>query len=678
MSEKLKNIDPTVRAAVMPSSLNDDARTVDVVFATEAPVKRYSYTDGDVDEILEISSAAIRGKRLESGAPVLDSHSRWSTSSVVGKVERFWIEGKKAYATLRFSKREEVEGVWQDVRDAILTNVSVGYDVHKYEVTREDGKRPVYRAVDWEPMEVSVVPIPADADATVRAIDATAPQGAEIPYPPVDPDPLDEHTDEQTDDGQKTETRGIPPISITPKSTTMEPNEQGNQNPTPINEAQVREAAMKSERERVTSIRGIATKAGLPADVSNAMIERATEEGVSLEAFRAQVLDAVIQRQEIINNTRVTGMDETDNKRDAVQASLIIRAGSGVAGGVKLTDQERTLARQERGKTLLDLCKDSCVRAGISTTGLNTMEIVARAFTSSSSDFPVLLEGTARRILEANYEEAPFTWNQFCAIGTVSDFRDTTRLRMGTLENLTVVNENGEFQTKPISDADFEKVNVRTRGAIINVTRQMIINDDLSGFTRLASMLGQAAARTIEDLVYSTLLLNAGLGPNLQDGNPIFHARTGGNNIGSSTALTVGGLEADRVLMRSQKDKDGRAFLNIFPSILLVSLANEGTAKVLNNAQFDPDALNQINRPNIVNGMFQNIIASPRLTGNARYLFANPSQHPVLEVSFLQGEETPVMEQMPGFEVDGIKWKIRHDFGVNGVGFRGAVRNAGG
>lgn len=160
-----------MRAAL--ASINEEARTVDAIFSTGAGVERYDWrTGGRFIEKLAITDKAIRLQRLNSGAAVLDSHSAWSVSDILGSVVpgTARIEGGKAIATLRFSRREAVEPIWTDVVDGHLRFVSVGYRVHKFEEeTGSTNKLPVRLAVDWEPFEVSMVPMPADAGAKVRA-----------------------------------------------------------------------------------------------------------------------------------------------------------------------------------------------------------------------------------------------------------------------------------------------------------------------------------------------------------------------------------------------------------------------------------------------------------------------------------------------------------------------------
>jgi len=75
--------------------------------------------------------------------------------------------------------------------------------------------------------------------------------------------------------------------------------------------------------------------------------------------------------------------------------------------------------------------------------------------------------------------------------------------------------------------------------------------------------------------------------------------------------------------------------------------------------------------------LFSEVIDTPRLSGTTRYLFADPSIEPVIEVAFLNGQQNPFMEMEEQFRVDGMTWKVRHDYGVGAIGYRGVVKNAG-
>jgi hypothetical protein len=79
-----------------------------------------------------------------------------------------------------------------------------------------------------------------------------------------------------------------------------------------------------------------------------------------------------------------------------------------------------------------------------------------------------------------------------------------------------------------------------------------------------------------------------------------------------------------------------------------------------------------------VRGLFGEIVDTPRLSGTRRYLFADPNEAPVLEVAFLDGNDAPFLDMEEGFSVDGARYKVRLDFGIAAIDYRGAIRNAGG
>ena len=366
----------------------------------------------------------------------------------------------------------------------------------------------------------------------------------------------------------------------------------------------------------------------------------------------------------------VTVADESDKRRAGMVDAIMARAA------VASDEQRRSLsANPWRSATLLDLARASLKAAGVKTDGMDKMQIVAAAFTQGTSDFPVLLENTMHKTLQTAYAVQPDTWSRFCARGSVSDFRAHNRYRVGSLGNLEVVNELGEFTNKTIPDGEKSTISANTKGNIINLSRQAIINDDLQAFVGLANALGRAARRTVEADVYTVLKSNSGLGPVLADGKTIFHADH--NNITTGAAISVAALDADRVAMASQLDVGGNDFLDLRPAVLVVPISLGGTARVINDAQYDPDTANKLQRPNQVRGLFGDIVDTPRLTGTRRYLFASASDAPVLEVAFLDGNDTPYLELENGFTVDGARWKVRLDYGIAGIDYRGAVTNAG-
>jgi hypothetical protein len=129
--------------------------------------------------------------------------------------------------------------------------------------------------------------------------------------------------------------------------------------------------------------------------------------------------------------------------------------------------------------------------------------------------------------------------------------------------------------------------------------------------------------------------------------------------------------------MATQKDPSGNDFLDLRPALWLGPIGLGGQARVTNDNQYDPDQSSKFQVANKVRGLVGDIVDSPRLSGTAWYLMADPMDEPVFEVAFLDGVQTPYLEQDEPFDVDGIRWKIRLDYGVGAIGWRGIVKNLG-
>lgn len=141
-------------------AIDETARTATLAFASEVPYERYWGV-----EILDCTATSMRSGRLRSGANLLCDHS---AKDVVGVVESVEIGADRvARAVVRFGKSARAEEVWQDVKDGIRRNVSVGYMIHKAVLVEEAKGVETYRVTDWEPFEVSLVSIPADASVGV-------------------------------------------------------------------------------------------------------------------------------------------------------------------------------------------------------------------------------------------------------------------------------------------------------------------------------------------------------------------------------------------------------------------------------------------------------------------------------------------------------------------------------
>jgi len=171
------------RDGVINAILGNDeiTRLVQLAFSSEAPVER-SYGI----EILDHSPEAVDMSRLLDGAPLLLGHD---PDNQIGVVESARIDSDRVgRATVKLSRSAKGAEIFQDIVDGIRTKVSVGYIVSEYRPGDVPG---VYIASRWQPFEVSLVSIPADASVGVGRSQINLPKEAAMPTPETETPAVD-------------------------------------------------------------------------------------------------------------------------------------------------------------------------------------------------------------------------------------------------------------------------------------------------------------------------------------------------------------------------------------------------------------------------------------------------------------------------------------------------------
>jgi len=656
---------PVLQVRADVQSVDEDKRTAEVIWSTGARVLRMRFFDDPFYEELSMESKAIRMDRLTSGRmPLLNSHRSWDLSSVIGVVESASVTNGEGRATVRFSEREDVEPIWQDVRNGIIANISVGYRVYRYrDVTEQDDEFQVLRAIDWEPMEISAVPIGADEAAGFRSdgnTNACRIEGAERVESP--------ETEETSMPRDNEQHRGAPAetevdANRTPE-TPAEPERTAAPNPQDVSRA---------ERERVQGIHKAVQRAGLSSekvkanDGERSFADDLIERNLSLDQARAEIGDKLVERQEqrspeIERHVDVVH-DETDKFRAEATSAILMRAN------VEKVD----MANGMRGFGLLDYARMCLDHAGVRTSNMSKDQIARAVLTHTTSDFPNIFENAMHKTLLAAYEGVELTWGQFCAVGDLSDFRPHLRYRMGSFGRLQGLNENGELKHTTMPDAEKESIAADENGLIVTLSYKMLVNDDMGAFISVAQGLGRTAALSVEEDVFTLLTSN----PTMSDGTEMFHADH--NNLaGSGAAVSVATLGAARAAMRKQKDPGGNSYIMLTPSILLLPVAAEEEAWAVINSPTDPSKTNS----RVANREHNRwtLLSSPYLdeaSAAAWYAFASPAQAPALEVGFVNGQRTPVVETEGAFDSRGIKYRVTHDYGVAERDYRPAYKNPG-
>jgi len=632
-------------ASIPPETLNAEKRTVDCIFYTGIDVSRYDFWKNE-KYIRRFDPKGADLSFLNNGAPVLDNHSAWEGSaSQKGKVEKAWMDGTGYKASLRFSRRKEIDGLWQDIQDGIVNKFSMGTEILEEKKFTEDptpGAEPITirLATKWRPFEISLTPLPADFNTTTlnraenKTTGATAPKGEE----------------EMKEKEEKVEGVEAPPVEAVSLAA---PNAE-----------EARAAGAKAERLRQLEIRKIGNAVKLEA----ALVQQHLDAGTSVEAFRAAALNHLAERSEahpeIRSHSAEMTRDEADTRREGIKMALLNRFDS-----AKYPIKESDPAREYAGIASMGLMRvaEACLVArGESVRNLSPSRIVELAI--STSDLPFILAGTADTSLRAGYEQYTSDWRKIAARRLAANFRTQNDLTFDMSSGLDLVSEGGEFHYGKLVE-NKETWRVLTYGKIIPITRQVIINDDLGALTRIPQQLGFKAAVKQADLVWAILVLNG----DLSDLVDLFHA-THANYTGSGTAISDASIAVGRTMMREQLALGGD-HLNIVPKFIVVPSAKERLARQYTSTQYVSATPANIN---VFAGTLE-VIVEPRLTGNGWYLFADPNV-PGAEVlihGYLNGQEGIYSESRQGFGIDGVEFKARMDFGVGVVDFRGAYFNVG-
>jgi len=644
---------PALRRAadLLPATIDEQDRSIEVVWSTGARVRRQPLFGEPFDEELSMEPTSVRLDRLNAGGPLLKVHDTRTLDAVIGSVVpgTARIDQGRGVARVRFSERDDVEPIWADVRAGHLRAVSIGYQVHRFDVTRSANGPEIWRAVDWTPFEISAVPVGADPAAGFRSVD---------PLSPCVVDRDDAPTAERIFmDETITAAAPATPIAATP--------ETANHTPEPSTDMQrLINQAQTAERERVGTIYDLAGRLGLERGLAEDLITK----GIAIDEARRIILDKVAdeadQKRTFAQvSTPLGGLDERQTRREAVTNALLHRYSPTL---FPLNEP----ARDYRGMTLLELSREFLASSGVNVRGMSRDEIATRAL-HSTSDFPEILAAVTNKTLRQAYDAYPQTFKPFCRQVQASDFRDITRVQLGEAPQLQKVNESGEFKRGTIGEAR-ERYRVETYGRVVGITRQTIINDDLDAFTRLPAMYGTAIATLESDVVWGILTTNAAMG----DGVALFHA-THKNLASSGSALSTSSIGEARASMAKQTGIDKKTVLNIRPTYLLVPVSLELAAEQLLAQNLTPTKTADV-VPQSIRSLA--VIAEPRLDATSQtswFLTASPAQIDTIEYAYLEGQQGAYIETRNGFDIDGVEIKCRLDFGAKAIDWRGLYKNNG-
>lgn len=616
-----------------PTTLDTDARTVEVIAATETPVDRIFGR-----EILVCDATAVMPRRLHL-LPVLDSHRGESVLNILGTVVAHRFEGRKLVMNLRFADTPAGNAAMAMVADGTLTSVSIGYRVLKAEeVAGRRGDVPTVNVTKWEPVEISFVAVPADPTALVRGKTDMA----------IRPKKTNRNAPRVIDDLN-------PDDDI---DTRLGSDDDDNDDTSDLRQRTFSTRDMSD----VMTLRDLAVRSGVNESDFTVIMERS---GGNMNRLRSNVLRLMAERSDDTPTDSRLGISQLDGlqgrgteARDAIIDALAVRLG----GTSKVKDNPHA------GRSLIEIGRRYLEQVGFSTRGMDDVRLadiliagrqadgISVRAGHTTSDFPLLLQGAGNRALLERFSSQVTPLKSFSRKRDVRDFRQQTFIRPGEAPLLEKVLENGAIRHGTLEE-DTRGLKIDTYAKMFSISRQALINDDLGAFSEFLGAFAQASAETEGNLFAGLLLANGLQGATLGDNKPLFHADHG-NYTATGSAISVDAVSEARKMMRLQKNVNGTGTAGVVPAILLVGPSQETEAEKL-VASLNAATIGEVNP---FTGKLR-VEVENRITHDGWYLVADPAQRPVFMHGYLQGGEGPQVGMKEGWEVLGTQYRCVLDFG---------------
>lgn len=741
-------------APLAPSTLNAEGRTVNVTAATETPVPMYDWArDAMVPEVLLMDGVELPESR---SVPLLDSHSRFSTSSILGSAENLRVENRELVSTARFSST--AEDAFTKVREGHLKDLSVGYKVlaRRYvppgsseKINGREFTGPVNVVTKWSVREVSFTPIGADQKTKVRGNrsfqesdmwftkmvreflesrgmptgfdEAKAREWLAGRGMPADCEAINAWIDENEDKvGKRREPDSKPPVTQGRGSDGANTGNQFN-----LEDAirKIRDEERAAKKKLKETIVAECKRFGLDDMVED--IARNCED--EAEVHRS-ILEQLAVRQKQIGAgpaLRLTaGREQGEKFSNCMRTALIMRSLNRIAdGGVQIPGGadsfrfgkeqiDKYLPKEQREEgweqyanvRMRHLAEMFVEQMGIRTFGMDptTIAMLAMGFQTNglvprgarsdgsgfhtTGSFPNITMDAINKTILGAYSEYMLTWRMVGRQAeSVPDFKQIRRVAMSESPNIDMWTGNGSPNEIAFRD-EKESYGVECYSNIASFDYKSIVNDDMSALTRVPQLMAIAMARTINAMFWASILAN----PTMADGQALFSAVTGNrfrlNLTTGAGAPSVSTLQTLTNLMmqmrgRNQPGPNGtvvesESILGVTPRFIVGPSALSTTIKQLVLSAYDPANANMTY--NTATELLP--VIEPLLDANsttAWYLFADSRVMDTVEVTFLQGQETPQTNNWMDPATLSQKYSILQSAAAKPIDYRGLQKHAG-
>ncbi len=644
------------QASVSPSTWNPETRTVDVSLGTGIDVLRYDWRAGVYYwERLSMDPMHIRTARMDAGMPFFEDHNSYTVRATVGRFTagQTRIDTGAIVGTVRLSKAKRHEDTTGDIADGILIDPSIGYVVHAFDDPAKrqkvDGIE-VRTAIDWEPWEGSIVGLKADITAGVRSAADTHQEDHNMS--------LDVNKDKGADTGAADEKT---------RKAALDAREA---------ELKAREEQLAKEK-RETDIRSIGTLARMPSKDVDALVADAT---VTVESARAKAFEfkCAEDQRHVTHSTHsgIAGEDETDKVRSAIADCLAHRSNSilfpkmAAPGaedfrGMKMPEILRFLGERNgapglRRMSELDLCEHFFGDGADSHRS---------AIQMTASDFASITSQVVGLAFVHLYNAEKPLYQLFCSARTAPNLEEQTEVDFGAEDVLDQLGDDAEIKLGKFKDGKL-KWRVFSFAKRYPFGRRLILASRIDLLTEIPRQLVDKIRTLENNLAFLPITRN----DIAADGTRLFDASRG--NIGIAGIPSVTTLDEMFKVMGLQENISGQP-MNLEPKTLLVPHGKRALASKVVGEQM------LANKPeNVVPGYMKGITVIPegrldRADATAFYGAADPNRFASIVYATLEGATAPRISTRIGWEVQGVEWKVEHDFGVTPMSGKGLFKNPG-
>jgi hypothetical protein len=627
-------------ALISPSSWDEESKTATVIISTDADV-------GDGVQLVHERSAIRWPMRP---LPTDIDHQR-SSASCWGAITSMDL-GRTGDGATALIGTVQVDGPEDAMAIAIprLRNGSARFsvDARIYGWQRANASQPLDRATDWEPIAVSLVIAGQDPASVMRSVESTE-------QPSTEP-PMSTATELAGGDPAATATlEAAAVIEPTPSPAVAQAPEPGADDVT--RELHIRRAAGAGNLPEATVQELIRTTAG--KDLPGVMVEvvRATRLKTEAASPVAAGHPARIEVTRDAGDTLLRGFQE------------------GIDARCRAVKEPTDLGRQYQRMSIREMAAEYLeTMRGFSRSEVRLMsvsDVIGRAF-HTTSDLANVLLNTANKTLARGYEEEVQTWRPLAIQSDNSDFKPNYLVQLNASIVPEKVLEGGEYKFGTMSDGK-TTYQLSTYGKGLMISRQALINDDLSSLDRLPAKMGAGCALLESNLVWEQLTSGASGATVTLDNKALFHADH--NNTGTGV-IGITGIDAGVTKMSKQTDPAGNS-LNIQASYLIVPPELRTAAlQFLYPTGYAPSSLASVNP--FAGGM--ELIVEARLSADSTayyYLAANPNRIDMLQFGYLAGEGGPTITTTEKRNPDGVEMLVRHDFYCALADHRGFYRSTG-